>query len=202
MQSAPTLLTSWAEASRVIVGVCPTSAFHRRRRLFHALERVLPVRFTPRRTGEWRGLRAAILFGHDSGSIEPARNFPAFIIEEQDVDAGEPGQTARFADVPQLDRRLRRQQMECVSASTGLTADGVDCVELASTADRLLWQTSSTAPRVDRVGVSPADLESGESLRDHLRAGRYLQLLPLFDFLREISGDGLRNGKVRATFII
>ena len=204
MQSTPTLLPSWIEAPRAVVGVCPTLAFHQRRRLFHALERVLPVQFAPRPEGEWRGLQAVILFGEGAGLMEQvsAGGLPTFIVEKQCVYAGEGGQMVRFADVGRLDRRLRGQQMESVLTSIGLARDGVDHVDLATTGDRLLWQTSSTAPRVDRVAVSPTELESGESVRDHLRAGRYLQLLPLFDFLREITGHGRRDGQVRATLII
>ena len=204
MQSTPTSLPSWTEAPRAVVGVCPTLAFHQRRRLFHALERVLPVQFAPRPEGEWRGLQAAILFGENAGFMEQvsAGRLPTFIVEEQCVYAGEAGQMVRFADVGRLDRRLRGQQIESVLTSIGLARNGVDHVDLATTGDRLLWQTSSTAPRVDRVAVSPAELESGESVRDHLRAGRYLQLLPLFDFLREITGYGGPDGPVRATFII
>jgi hypothetical protein len=204
VQATSTLLPSWAAAPRAVVGVCPTSAFHERRRLFHALERVLPVEFAPRPEGDWRGLQALILFGKDTGFIERvnAGRLPAFMVEEQRVYAGEAGHMVRFADTGRLDRKLRGQQMESVLTGIGLARDGVDHVDLATIGDCPLWQTSRTAPRVDRVAVPPPELKSRESVRDHLRAGRYLELLPLFDFLGELTGHGRGNGPVRATFII
>ncbi len=204
MQSTPTLVPSWNEAPRAVVGVCPTLAFHQRRRLFHALERVLPIQFAPRPEGQWRGLQALILFGEDAGfgGHVSAQRLPTIIVEKQCVYAGEADQMVRFAAVGRLDRTLRGQQMKSILASLGLASDGIRHVDLATIGGRPLWQTSTTAPRVDRVAMSPAELKSGESVRDHLRAGRYFQLLPLFDFLRGITGDRHGDGPVRATFII
>ena len=204
MPPFPTLLSSWAEASRAVVGVCPPPAFHRRQRLFHSLARVLPAHFAPREKGDWRGLQAAVLFGEDAALLEEAtaHRLPTFIVEEQRVHDGEAGPTIRLAEVGRLDHRLRGQELKTVLTSPGLARDGAGRVDLATSDDRLFWQTSSTGPRVDRVAVSPLELQSGESVRDHLRAGRYLRLLPLVDFLREVTGYGRRGRPLRATFII
>ena len=51
----------WRVACR-IVGVMPITAIDTRRRLFHALERVFPVRFEPREAGDLTGLDAFVAF--------------------------------------------------------------------------------------------------------------------------------------------
>lgn len=188
----------------MVVGVSPTLAFYQRRRLFQALERVLPVQFAPRPEGSWRGLQAAIRFGEDAGPTRQVSGcrVPTFIVEDPGIYARNAGQAICFADVSRLDRRLRGQHMKSVLTSGGLGRNGVDHVDLATAGDRRLWQTSKTAPRVDRAAVSPRELGSGESLRDHLRAGKYLQLLPLLEFLREVTGYERRDAPIRATFII
>lgn len=204
MRRMPTLLPSWTDAPRAVVGVCPRFAFHQRQSLFHALQRVFPADFVPRSEGEWRGLQAAIIFGRDGGFTEPvgAPPLPIFSIQNQRIHACEGGQMVRFTEAARLDPMLRGARMESVLASAGLAVDGGGDVDLAAIGDRVVWRTTSRAPRVDNVVASPAELEPGGSVRDQLRGGRYLQLLPLFDFLRALTGHRRPDGPVRATFII
>src|ERR1700761_3965051 len=145
MPPIPTLLPSWAEASRAVIGVCPPLAFHQRRRLFHSLARVHPVRFAPRQQGDWRGLQAAVIFAENAGLTEKAGagRLPTFTVEEHRIDDNEPGPAIRLADVGRLDDRLRGQQLRTALTGSGLTHGGVGRVDLATSGDRLLWQTSS-----------------------------------------------------------
>src|ERR1700761_6088533 len=130
MTGIPTLLPSWTEAPRAVVGVCPALAFHQRQCLFDALKRIFPVDFAPRSEGEWRGLQAAIIFGEGAGVRHRAGTprVPAFIIETQRVDTSAPGQVVQFSEAARLDPMLRGAQMKSALTSSGLTVGGRDCV--------------------------------------------------------------------------
>jgi hypothetical protein len=202
MSADRTLVPSWI-GRRVVVGVFPVSAFHERARLFHAVERALPVRFEPRASAEQRALDAAIVFGDESAMGEPAEaaGLPALIAPDQRA-AHHRVHNVSLADVDRLDRRLRGRRLNSLVSGGGLQRAAPGALDLATTHHERLWQTTARAPRTDRVAVGPVELEPGESLRDQLRDGRYLELLPMFEFLRELTGYQQRDDHFRATFII
>src|SRR5207253_606662 len=75
---------------------------------------------------------------------------------------------------------------------------------LACCGDRPVWLLRKSLVG-DRhlVAAAPDELEANEVLRHHIRAGRFLGLLPLVHFLRQISGDAAWVAPpLRASFII
>jgi hypothetical protein len=196
-------LPSWI-GRQVVVGVFPRSAFHARARLFRTLERALPVRFEPRASAEQRALDAAIVFGDEGALGEPAGSagLPVLIAPDQRPADHRRVHTVYLADVDRLDRRLRSRRLESLVIGSGLPGAARGALDIGTTHHQRVWQTNAGAPRTDRVAVGPVELEPWESLRDQLRNGRYLRLLPLFDFLRDLTGYRQPDDYLRATFII
>lgn len=190
----------------VTVGVVPPPAFERRRRLFAALERTFPVRFQARTAAQVRGLAAMIAFGaerelHDRVA---SHGLPMFVAPASHP-SHPPGRrrAVAFSRSSRLDERLRGRVLADSDrdVDTPLGSEGFSA--LAHRGADVLWQTRGGPTRLDRAACSVIDLPPGESLRDHLRSGDVLGLLPLFDFLRAVSGYGTwARGPTRATFLI
>jgi hypothetical protein len=80
----------------------------------------------------------------------------------------------------------------------GLSAQGG--AVLASSAGNVLW---TTCEAIHRAALTPDELEPTDSLRDALVPGRWLALLPLVHFLREVTSEiDWSRPPTRATFII
>jgi len=189
-----------AEPPRAVVGVAPAEALAARRRLFDALEDALPVRFEPRRTDEERGLDALVAFGGaNAAAAAPAPALPRLLAPDSSPLAEVPGRVD-FGRAPELDRRLRGRSLSDGRA-TGLEpldpAPGESI--LAGGVRGPLWLR---AGRGERVALAPAELGSDERLRSHLRRERFLALLPLVHFLREVAGErAWRAPPLRAAFV-
>jgi hypothetical protein len=188
------------------VGVVPPAAFERRRRLFAALERIFAVRFQPRTATELRGLAAVIAFGEEPELNDRlhSNGLPTFVAPASppSLSAGR-RRTVEFSRSSRLDERLRGRVLADSDrdVETPLEAEGFSA--LAHRDADLLWQTRDGPARFDRVACSVVDLAAGESLRDHLRSGNVFGLLPLFDFLRAVSGYRTWSRMpTRATFLI
>lgn len=182
---------------RRTVGVCPPVERELRARLFGALEEALPVRFEGRRSGELRGGLDAVILFEDPGWPLPTDR-PSFV-SPGPSDSDLAGSVDLGAS-QLLDARLRRRSLVDGRASglAGLRADGATV--LASRGRKALW---TRAGAIDRVALAPEELQSEESLRDMLAPGRWLSLLPLIHFLRQVAGDLVwQDAPTRASFII
>ena len=122
-----------------------------------------------------------------------------------------PGQTPTpvvLADEPSLARPLRGRTIP-ESAGTGeLPLPPPNARVLASVGGRpVWWQTGEETD--DRTASSSASayplagLSDGEALREHLRAGRFMGLLPLVHLLtRVLANEGWQLPPPRASFVI
>jgi hypothetical protein len=136
-------------------------------------------------------LDGLIAFGEDPGG--PARR----IVLGEPGTAGGPD-TVTFSG--RVDARLRGRTLREDAVPGGLSVAEGDEV-LAQAADgRALWLRRDGA---DHVACAPAELGPGEFLRDRASPGRFLELLPLVHFLRELTADvGWRPPPPRATFVV
>lgn len=178
------------------VGVCPTGEWLRRAKLFGALEDALPVRFEGRRPGEWRGLDAVILLENQDDPPPPSLRA---LVTTGPMRPPLEGRVV-FGSSPLLDARLRgRSLIDSRAAGIAGLAVGDDTI-LASCGSEALWTRNDVA---DHLALAPEELGPQELLRDGLVPGRWLGVLPLIHFLREVAGDlAWREPATRASFII
>jgi hypothetical protein len=185
-----------------VVGVHPASELRARSRLFSALAQAFPVRFEPVEPGV-AAPDAVVAFGEgppgDLADGGPAKRFLATAASGRARRC-----TVRFGAAPALDGRLRgRSLVETGVAEPSVSPRGRDVV-LAAIDDAPVWLRRSGPNGVtDVVGCAPEELADGEPLRDRLEGGRFLGLLPLVHFLREICSDSMwQTQPPRVSFVV
>ncbi len=179
---------------RFTVGVVPAAAHGSRARLWRVLEAAYPVRFERREPGQWDGLDAAVLIG-DAG-LDAAPGIPSLVTGALcDAHAGAPVRFGTEAPAPLTGRSMVE------SASVGPPVAGE--VALASSPAGTVWSASARGDLVFRSSVAPLELGPDERLKEHLRAGRFLALLPLVHLLRHVTGEATwAPPPLRASYII
>lgn len=180
------------------VGVTPPEAFAQRGDLFAALEAVFPVRFEPRVSGSWRELDAVIAL---PGSVEslPER-LPTFAARTE-VRARPGDETAvRLSESHALDRRLRGAVLTEVTrpATAGWDCGGGEAVAVWD--GRPAWSLNPAGCHYE-VALAPEPLPAGAPLLSLLQPGRFLSLLPLIHFLRQIAPSPWQPPPIRAAFL-
>lgn len=189
------------------IGVVPASALDTERRLFSALEEVLPVRFRP--SGSDRDAAAHVVFD-DGGTRVQHRSLGAapvlrYVGSRRDRPAADG--RVHFANTPALDYRLRgRTLLESHAEVTDLP-DSDGCVLACDARSRPVWiKRSIGSVEVDEVAIAPPNLGPGQALRDQLVPGRFIALLPLIHFLRGVAAArGVKPWNpppLRATFVV
>ena len=161
------------------IGVCPPAEREKRKRLFGGLESAFCVGFEGREPAQL-GARVVAAISFEDLDPEPFSH-PCFIA------VGEPRRrpgNGRFRCLhasrrPAAWAHPRRHRAVGVE---GIRADG-NAVH-ASCGGNALWIRRGA---VQRVALAPEELLPGESLRDLFAPGRWLSLLPLVHFLREVS---------------
>jgi hypothetical protein len=184
------------------IGVSPPEAFQRRSRLFSALSKVFAAEFVARPPGAGEGLDAVIVIGVDADpGLWPA-GLPLLLLR-----GGEPGERGpgliRFAQSTHLDHWLHGRTMSDERAATqpGLPP-GAGAEVIATGPGGPVWQTRDIGGVVvHEAAFTPPELPGGERLKDHLRAGRFIALLPLVQFLRNLVQEGWDRPPGRACFI-
>lgn len=184
-------------------------------RLLSLLEQVFPVRFVvPGDSPD-----AVVVLDPDRLSEAPT-SLPRLLLAAPARDAG--GATlATLADDRRLARPLRGRTIadSAVRGELAPPRPGVDHV-LASVDRRPVWWQVGGTPQAGgdpEADSTPAGGETGlwcgayplaapgagETLRDHLRAGRFMGLLPLVHFLGEVLGaEGWALPAPRASFVV
>ena len=180
-----------------IVGIHPAAELQRRRLLFAALEQAFEVEFEPLNAQ----LDAAIVFGDHDDVPTAGRvlRFSTFGPEH----AAEPASVV-LGSSRLLDERLRGATLS-ERYALGPALDSPDvAVTFARKGDRSTWGTSRLeSTSIDLAACPPDELRKGEALRERLAPGRFLALLPLVHFLRELTAEKLWERPVpRATIIL
>jgi hypothetical protein len=189
--------------ARHVVGVFPRRARESRGRLFDALERCFPVRFEGREEGSWRALDAALVLPESERSEAPPALTQLVAAYEEEAVAPARGRV-ELSNSELLDSRMRGRSLDDERAGAVAVAAAPTSSVLASRAGRPVW----TADRTDgapsyHVALAPEELPSDECLRDRLRSGRFLALLPLVHFLREVVGaERWTSPPLRAAMIL
>jgi hypothetical protein len=183
-----------------LIGVTPAAAV-RHTTLFTALERVFPVRFVPRSPAERRDLDALVVFSSTAGPLGEAFPLPTLVI------SGEEGRAAgvvRFARHTSLHPVFHGRTLEDERAEGDGPPLEVRPEDVVASSSSVVWAVTRTPDGTAHhaTRVSPEPLGATEVLRDRLRPGRFLELLPLLHFLSEVSEPEWRQPPLRAAFII
>jgi hypothetical protein len=183
------------------VGVVPVAAFEARRRLWGSLEEAFPVRFEPRRPGELAGLDALISHREGVGSEIALPVLRTHAEEPADATGGTfPIRFPRA--VAQLHPALHGQSLGDVASGAASVRPAAGDTVLAERDGLAMWIADGEAGVGYRSALLPAELGEDEVLRDRLRAGRFLALLPIVALLRELTGAlRWRAPPLRASFM-
>jgi hypothetical protein len=186
-------------------------------RMLAALERVFPVCFEQLDADDLDGADGALVLGSTS-LTDPAVGVPRLVLpsgaprEEPNVSPTNPGDSAgssdrmpiSLANEARLARPLRGQTIHESSLPCELPLPPREAHALASFEGRpVWWQLDEGSATLDTSAFALSELMDGETLRDHLRAGRFMGLLPLVHFLGQTLGeDGWTPPPLRAAFVI
>lgn len=184
------------------VAVWPAEELAARARLFDALALAFGVSIEAAGAADAPGADALVLFGADPALDARAPRTLAYAAGGP-PGAGSPGMIALSAS-EELDARLRgRTLLEEEPVAAGIPMREGDRL-LAGSGAACLWLRRGPRPgALDVAAIAPAELEPGEILRERLRGGRFLALLPLVCLLREIAAqDAYGAPRPRAAFII
>jgi hypothetical protein len=179
------------------VQVLPRHELDSRPRLFAALERALGLTFT---ADSAPGVVATVVLGE--ADVRVLEGLPTLRLVHPESSVGAPT-PIRLADSPRLDGALRGQILSdgFAGAIVGLSPSA-SAEALAFDDDCTFWtRDRSTSEEV--AAVVPRELAVGETLRNCLRPGAILSLLPLTSFLLRVAeASGLKRAPLRAAFLI
>jgi hypothetical protein len=191
-----------AHEPRKSVGVLPASAVEDKRRLFGALEEAFPVKFeglarvSPTQP-EPDGL---LVLGRSRTA--PPESIPSLTLLSDGEIPFEPGAEVEFMQDRSVARPLRGRRLQGHVAVAGDRPGEGDRVLANATGQPVWW--SCAGPRWAQVSTtSPEELGERELLRDMLRPGRFMGLVPLLHFLREVAGElNWDEQPLRASFVV
>ncbi len=175
----------------------PRNEFESRTRLFTALEQAIGLSFTPDPSPL---VVATVMLGDACPPGSEGLPTLRLVHPEPALHAPAP---VRLADSAWLDAALRGQVLsDGFAAETAGLSPSPRAKILASGEGRVFWTHDPSAAE-ERAAVVPRELAVGETLRNRLRPGAVLPLLPLASFLLRVAeASGLRRAPLRATFLI
>jgi hypothetical protein len=175
---------------RARVGLFPAAEQGSRRRLLTALEAAYPVSFEGREAGEWEGLDGLLIFGTEAPpGVPPSLPVLHALGEERRQDSIA---TLTFfaADDASLARPLRGAKLTDGWSPTLDHAMWHGHRPIATAKQALpVWAAAGDGTARELVCAAPAELASGEALRERLTPGRCLALLALAHFLVAVTRD-------------
>jgi hypothetical protein len=180
------------------IGVTPPAVYWGRTRLWKALEAAFPVRFEPRQADQLAALHGVIAHGV---GIPAAGAQPALLTSQDERKS----RLARvlLSPVQRLAPSLRGRTLseEWAPVHSSLEPRPSDVV-LGQRDGQPVWLFDEQR-RLYRSAWLPNELGEHEVLRDRLKRGRFIALLPILVLLRGLTeGDGWRPPPLRAAFML
>ncbi|HTD58770.1 MAG TPA: hypothetical protein VK672_07735 [Solirubrobacteraceae bacterium] len=201
------------EEPHKLVGVISVASASGHSELLAALEQVFPIRFQEREPHDLEGLDGVLAIGDathpgfglpDGLSEAIARRCPCLVTHSAGGGLASPGMAIELAQDEQLARLLwgRSLSEELAPAGPGPTSsDGNRALAMAGA--RPVWWRRSGPGWLHHSAFGLGELASGEALRDRLRAGHFMGLLPLLHLLRHVCQDLEWDERpLRAAFMI
>jgi hypothetical protein len=186
------MTTDDSKRMRTIV-VRPTEAWKVRPRLFAALEEALDIRLVPADDSSTAEAVAAIVF--DGADVPGA--LPTIVLPAEAAQARAEQIDVRLGADARIDETLRGASLRHHALSFDELSRSTDAI-LASVEGAPVW---TRAGEVERVATGIAELGPSEPLRDRLKSGSFLPLLPLIDFLRRAAPPRFTAAPLRASFL-
>lgn len=190
------------------LGERPLSVAHTR--TLRALERAYPVRFERVATTPTSDFDGLLVLGAVDAAI--ATELPKLLLPDgrRSDRAGATNEHADrsrevlMAEDLRLERPLRGRVLTEETIELEAPIDPGRAAVLASTPGRpVWWRLDKGAAETDVCAYPLAELGQDESLREHLRGGRFMGLLPLVSFLKRLLGQGgWREPPLRASFVV
>jgi hypothetical protein len=186
-------------------------------RILNALERVFPVRFERADDTDLNSVDGLLVLGPESLAKTSAA-FPQLVLPASatghnaanrlgGTDAAvTPSEliTVVLSDGPGLARPLRGREISEGARPGQLPSPPAGGVVLASVqGGPVWWRSGDGRATLDVSAYQLARLHDGEALRDHMRAGCFMRLLPLVHFIGHVLGaDGWKPPPLRASFVV
>lgn len=166
--------------SPIRVDVTPREAYEQRPRLFAALEAAFPVKFL---SGSGDADAAIVFATH--GERSKAVSGPTLTLLD-DARSEQSAVAIAFTDASSVPRPFRGRTLTDSSTVQGLPGSYDAWGEVLATAPNgSVWM--ARADNQFTAASWPEELGPDGTLREHLTAGRFMGLLPLAHFLRELS---------------
>jgi hypothetical protein len=196
--------------SRRLVGVTSVVAAGERVRLLQALEQVLPVTFQAREPTGLDGLDGLLAFGEggSQASLRPAASrvrCPTLTLGETPDGGARESRMVQMTRDARLAHPLRGRLLreDCAKVICSERPADDDLVFATIAESPVWWCTRDEHVWAHHSAFAPQELGERESLRECLRVGRFMGLLPVLHFLWELCGE-LDAGErpLRAAFVI
>jgi hypothetical protein len=189
------------------IGVAPEESYRRSKQLFDALAEHFFVTFEARPPGSVGGLDGLILLDATRElAIATARSgIPCYAVlalkDETDMHGDA---TVRFENCASLPPVLSNQSLQELKNGTvvPLLREAGEQV-MASRASHAIWLHREEAGRaIQLVSANPPDLEASGFLSEYFNGERFMSLLPLMHFLREVTHEAAWQAPpLRACFV-
>jgi hypothetical protein len=178
-------------------------------RLLAAIERVFPVRFERFDAENLEQIDGAVILGAapPKPTVASVRRLVlpygrTHTTGTEQSDSGE--QPVKLSDSALLRRPLRGQAIgeSATPAESPLTPPGA--TPFARVAGRpVWWRLDDDSAPLEVSTFELSELHDGETLREHLQAGRFMGLLPLVHFVEQVLGKhGWTPPPLRAAFVV
>jgi hypothetical protein len=165
------------------VAVAPARIVESHARLLEALSRAFPVEFVPASLDGHSGCDAMICLEETAA---PTCGVPTLLVTESSKNGGAAEKSVRFRHNPAGARALRgRALVEAALPASRLPAVDRGCTVLATAEDEPVWACDPER-RLHVTSIRPLELEPEETLRGQFRPGRFMSLLPILEFLRDV----------------
>jgi hypothetical protein len=186
------------------IGVIATQPVPDLQQLLTTLECVYPVRFEKARVAALSGVDAALVL--DSACLVDApRAIPRLVVAPPSSQRCTETTAVTLADDPRVQRPLRGRtiQEDAAAVELSLLPTRPQSV-LADVGREAVWWQAGEANEYLYISAYPLpSMADGEALRDHLKPGRFMGMVPLLHFLDRVVGKrGWDRSPLRASFVI
>jgi hypothetical protein len=189
-----------------IIGVSGSSLAGPYQFLFRALAQSYPLVFRPVLGGEFAGLDGVLVLDGDeeNGRAAAVEGIPSYVAGLRGRHSGAAGRCdIEFGNSSSLDTFLRRQSMIDRAGPSGPLALQPGDEIMAKQNGQPIWISRPSGGAACQIvsGLPPA-LQEGEFLFQYINGRRFLGLLPLLNFLRQLVADvDWQAPSLRACFI-